>query len=182
MPGADGAGPVALKWLGFLAVLASASMAGFVVGGSYRARAAQLAQLRTLLNLLETEVAYAASALPGALERVASALDGPVARLPLEVAARLRSGEGLTPGDAWRQAAGLIYPRTALVRADLDIVLALAPHLGLTDREDQRRHLRLAAERLRVREEAAQDEQRTSERMWRYLGVLGGLALGLALL
>lgn len=173
---------MSFKALGFLVILGAASTAGFVVGGSFRARADQLSQLRSFLNLLETEVTYAASALPGALERVASALHGPIARLPLETAGLLRSGEGLTPGEAWRRAVETTYSRTALMRADVDIVLVLAPHLGLTDREDQRRHLRLAAERLRVREEAALNEQRTSERMWRYLGVLGGLALGLALL
>ncbi len=170
------------KAVGFLVVVVSASLAGMTVGHSYRARARQLTDLRVGLHLLETEVTFAASALPGALDRVARGLAAPVGDIFRGAAGLMRSGEGLAAGEAWETAARAVFPRTALEAGDLDVVLALAGYLGVTDREDQRRHIALAVERLRAREEAALAEQRTSERMWRYLGVLGGLALGVALL
>ncbi len=170
-----------LKAVGFAAIVAGASAAGTMVAGSYGARTRQLGQLRVALHLLESEVNYALGALPGALERVAAGVAPPVRSLFARAAARLRSGEGVSAGEAWEEAARGVFPATALESGDLDILLALSGHLGVTDRDDQLRHLRLAGERLRVKEEEARDEQRASERMWRYLGLLGGLALGIVL-
>lgn len=171
-----------LRLVGFLAIIACSAMAGNLVAASYGARTRQLSQVRTGLHLLESEIAYALGALPGALERIASGLAVPVRRFFERTAQSLRSGEGLSPGEAWETALRDVFPQTALVVGDLDVLLALSSHLGLTDRDDQRRHLRLAGDRLAVRETEARDEQRASEKMWRYLGVLGGLALGIVLL
>jgi len=173
---------VNLEIAGFLAVVGASTAAGNIVAGIYRARVRQLGHLRTALGLLETEITYAASALPAALERVAAGLEGPVADILARAAALVRSGEGLAPGEAWERAVREIYPATALRAEDIDPVLALGSHLGLTDRDDQRRHLRLAAERLEAREKAAREERSSAERMWRYLGLLGGLALAVAFL
>lgn len=171
-----------LKVAGFVALVASSSVAGNLVAASYRARVRQLGQLRVGLHLLESEVAYATEALPTALGRVAAGVASPVRRLFAAASDLLRSGQGLAAGDAWREAACRVFPETALEAADLEVILALSGYLGVTDRDDQVRHLRLASERLAAREQEAAAEQRASERMWRYLGVLGGLALGIAFL
>lgn len=173
---------VSLRLIGFVAVVAAGAAAGNLVAATYGARTRQLGQLRVGLHLLGTEVTYALGALPGALERVASGLTPPVADIFLRTAGLLRSGEGITPGEAWERALREVFPRTALDLGDLEVALALSGYLGVTDREDQLRHIGLALERLRVREDSARAEQSASERMWRYLGVLGGLALGVALL
>lgn len=173
---------MAAKAIGFLVVVIAASAAGSLVAASYRARARELTHLRLALHLLETEITYASSALPGALQRVAAGVPSPVRDIFLEAAAVMRSGQGVSAGDAWERAVREVFPLTALEAGDREILLALAGYLGVTDREDQRRHLALAAERLKAREELAQDERKTSERLWRYLGVLGGLALGVVFL
>jgi len=143
---------VVLKLIGFLAVVGASAAAGNIVAGTYRARVCQLGHLRTALSLLETEITYAASALPAALERAAGGIEPPVADIFTRAAALLRSGEGLAPGEAWERAVRGVYPVTALREEDTGAILALGGRLGLTDRDDQRRHLRLAAERLRARE------------------------------
>ncbi len=171
-----------LKLLGFAAVVAAGTVAGNLVAATYGARTRQLGQLRVGLHLLQSEVNYALGALPGALERVASGVAPPVRDAFSGTARLLRSGEGISAGEAWERAVRSAFPATALEVADLEVVLALSGYLGVTDRDDQMRHIGLAVERLRVREEEARDEQRASERMWRYLGLLGGLAIGVALL
>ncbi len=50
----------------------------------------------------------------------------------------------------------------------------LGAKLGLTDRDDQVKHLRLAVNQLRGEEELAKDEQQRYERMWKSLGLLMG--------
>jgi stage III sporulation protein AB len=167
---------------GLLLLVTATTAAGNVVAASYGARSRQIGQLRLALHLLESEVVYALGALPGALDRVAAGVSGPVKDIFGQAAALLRSGEGMSAGEAWEKAAWTVFPRSALVLGDLEVILALSGYLGVTDREDQRRHLGLAVERLRAREEEAAADQRTSERMWRYLGPLGGLALGIVLL
>lgn len=170
------------KLIGLAAVVLSATIAGNVVAAGYGARTRQLGQLRVGLHLLRSEVIYALGALPGALDRVAAGVSPPVAGIFRQAAALLRSREGVSAGEAWDRSVLAAFSQTALSAGDLEVVRALTGYLGQTDRDDQQRHLGLAVERLKVREDEARSDQQASERMWRYLGLLGGLALGLVLL
>ncbi len=171
-----------LRLFGFVAIVVASTLAGNLVAGSFSSRVKELGQLRTGLHLLGTEVKYAMSALPEAFTRVAQGVSLPVRRIFTEAAARLASGEGLTAGEAWEAAVRSVAWVTALDSGDVEVLLALAPYLGVTDREDQERHLLLVEDRLEAREAEAARDRAASERMWRYLGILGGLALGVALL
>ncbi len=173
---------VLLRLLGFVAVVVAGAVAGNLVAATYGARTRQLTQFRVGLHLLQSEVTYALGALPGALERVAFGVAPPVREVFGGTSRLLRSGEGLSAGEAWERVVRGAFPKTALEAADLEVVLALSGYLGVTDRDDQMRHLGLAVERLEVREEEARAEQQASERMWRYLGLLGGLAAAVVLL
>jgi stage III sporulation protein AB len=57
-----------------------------------------------------------------------------------------------------------------------EVMLQLGHVLGLSDRSDQVKHLRLAVSQLQAEEVDAREEQRKYEKMWKSLGVLiGGL-------
>jgi stage III sporulation protein AB len=63
---------------------------------------------------------------------------------------------------------------TACKKNEKDIMLLLGASLGVSDREDQLRYLRLAIAQLQAEEENAIEEQKRYEKMWRSLGVLAG--------
>ena len=56
--------------------------------------------------------------------------------------------------------------------AEQSALIRLGATLGISDREDQIKHLRLAMQQLKAEEDAARDDQARYEKMWKSLGVL----------
>lgn len=170
-----------LKLLGSGLIILASTAFGWMVAANYARRPTELRLCADGLELLETQIGYAATPLPEALPRVAAALRGPVARLFSLTARALASGRGLTAGEAWRAAIDRVWARTALTEADRDLLVALGPHLGASDREDQVKHLALARQRLTAACAEAEELAAREGKLWRNLGALAGLAIALVL-
>lgn len=168
-----------VKLWGGLMVLAAAGGFGYMVAESYARRPRELRQLIGSLQLLETEINYAATPLGEAMPRLASASGPPLDALFRRCRELLLEGGGITAGEAWRRSLEEVYERTSLQERDREILLSLGFSLGASDRADQLKHLRLAMSQLAVEEERAREEAARNVRMFRYLGLLGGLALWL---
>lgn len=155
---------------------------GFQIADRYRRRPTELRALQTALAVLVTEVEYGATPLPQALRSAARAAGPALGRLLAETAAGIEAGGGITPGEALNAALLVHLPATSLRPADGEVLQALAAVLGSSGRQDQVRHLKLALERLAGAEAAASEERSRYERMYRYVGLLSGLALVLILI
>ena len=171
-----------LKAAGVSLVVAAGFALGALAADRHRRRPRELAALRTALQVLLTEIDVGLTPLPEALERAGNAAEGPVRRLFAAAAARLRSGRGITGGDAWRAALISVGPDLALADEDRDILLGLSPCLGRSDRQDQRRHLQLAGARLEAAERQARDGWRDRYRVALYLGTLGAALVAVVML
>lgn len=173
--------PLILKLLGAVMVVVAFSVLGGVGAASLRERTITLRRAQAALEVLETEIGYLQTPLPSALTRVGKVTGGKVGCF-FSAAGRLLGESGFPADTSWREAFQELAATAPLTAEDSEILLALGNILGLSDRPDQSRHLRLARERLKAREaEALEDEARNS-RLYRYLGVLAGLALVLLLL
>ncbi|EXX86634.1 stage III sporulation protein AB, partial [Paenibacillus darwinianus] len=118
------------------------------------------------------EIGYGHTPLPAALDNAASGLHGPVPELFRDASLRLKSGDGLLFRECWEAALDGGWSRTALRQAERTSLVRLGSALGISDREDQIKHLRLAMLQLRTEEESAREEQSRYGKMWRSLGVL----------
>lgn len=170
------------KVLGAGLIIAACAGVGWQAAGNLARRPRELRALQVALGVLETEVAYGASPLPEALLHAAAAVEGSIGRLFARTAEYLSTGGGITPGDALRQALAEMAPDTALRAIDTETLVALSAVLGASDRKDQTRHLSLARQRLAGEEGRAAEERMRYERVYRYIGVLSGVALVLILL
>jgi len=171
-----------LKLIGALLTLLVPSWIGFRIAARYGRRPVELRAFQNGLAVLATEVEYGATPMPDALLSAARAAGGIAGAILADAAYRLLEGGGITPGEALRAALEQHREATCLTPADLEILTALTPVLGASDRRDQVRHLRLALERLVGAEAEAAEERRRYEPMYRYVGVLSGLALVLILI
>lgn len=162
-----------LKWVGAAMVLFAGTAYGFAKAARYARRPKELRQLGAALTTLESEIVFGMSPLPAAFERVASAAQRPVSLLFQEAAERMRDfGNEKTAGECWSEAVHALWPRTSLQEAEKASLISLAPTLGVTDRDDQAKHLRLARAQLLTEEEAAREEYARYGKMWRSLGAL----------
>ncbi len=166
-----------LTLAGAACVLAGSTGWGLLVARQLRRRPVELAALEAALELLRTEITYARSPLPEALRRSARGVGGPAARLLAGAAAALQHGGGEGGAAAWDAALAEAEPRSAWAPADIRALQDLGRALGVSDAEDQARHIALCVGRLKSGATQAEVLAERHARMWTYLGCLGGMAL-----
>lgn len=156
-------------------ILYGSSMVGFSIAKNYAERPRQLHALQTSIEILHTEIVYAATPLAEALRNTSRNTDKAVSTFLARVAGDIQS---LRPARlAWQEGLEELEAKSALLAQDIEVLRALGDIIGTSDREDQQRHLLLAARRLEALHQTAVNEAAKNERLWRYLGVLAGVVV-----
>ncbi|MEW6193326.1 MAG: stage III sporulation protein SpoIIIAB [Bacillota bacterium] len=169
-----------LKTLGAGMVILAGSLAGFRVGELYARRPRELKALVGALQLLQTQIGYAATPLREALLAVAEQASSRVMPFFRSAARHLDVQGGYTAAEAWEKAIQDVAAGMALREEDFGVLRDLGAALGSSDREDQVRHIGLALERLKAAAASADEDARRYVRLYNFLGF--GAGLGLAIL
>ncbi|AGB40508.1 stage III sporulation protein AB [Halobacteroides halobius DSM 5150] len=162
-----------MKLVGTILIIISSTGLGFVVARQFILRSKQLKQIKLALELLQTEISYGITPLPQAFEKIASELDAPVDNFFVEAREGLKAGQ--TAKDAWQQAVKKVISQTALGQTEEDVLLDFGCNLGQSTSDDQLRYLNLAQDHINNLHQEAITDQKEKVKLWRYLGVLGGL-------
>jgi len=163
----------------FLALFGGGVGIGWSAGERYRRRTRTLDAFRQAFLVFELEVLIRRVALPEVVDRLAA--EGPEELRIFfgELARRLADG-ARSFGEAWTSA--LVTIASILQEPDLRFLRAAGTTLGQGDIEHASRVFHRAEEELAHRiEEALADERRYVE-LYRTLGLLSGLALGILVL
>src|SRR5690606_19447272 len=80
--------------------------------------------------------------------------------------------EGPTMQESWRAAVKQHWRDTSMKAAEMGVLIRLGTTRGISDKEDQMKHLRIVLSQLKAEEESARDDQGRYEKMWKSLGVL----------
>lgn len=161
-----------IKLLGAILILFAGAMIGFQQAARFAERPRQLRQLAHALQRLETEIGYGHTPLPEALERTAEAVPQPLASILRKAASGVWDTEGLSLRDSWEQAIQSGWGATSMRSSEQAVLIRLGSTLGISDKEDQMKHIRLALLQLKAEEDAARDDQARYEKMWKSLGIL----------
>ncbi|MEB3101451.1 stage III sporulation protein SpoIIIAB [Ferviditalea candida] len=166
-----------LKLMGAALVLFAGAMAGFYQSWRLASRPRQIRGLIHALQVLETEIVYALTPLPEALRKLGRKTAAPVSGLFGQIGDRLEQEQGITLQEVWEFTALDYWKQTAMKETEREIVRQLGRTLGISDREDQVKHLHLAIRELQREEMTAIDEQKRYEKMWKSLGILAGVLI-----
>lgn len=161
-----------MSFVGAVLILIAGTLFGFQKAAGFAERPTQIRQLTHALQRLETEIDFAATPLPEALLRTAEGSPEPLAAMLRQVSAQVRRSEERSFSEVWEDAVTQHWRETSMGTAERGIVLRLGTTLGISDREDQLKHLKHAVVGLRSEEETARDDQRRYEKMWKSLGLL----------
>ncbi|MBB6692974.1 stage III sporulation protein AB [Cohnella xylanilytica] len=162
-----------IKLIGAVLVLFAGTMIGFAQAARFAERPKQIRSLLHALQRLETEIGYGQTPLPDALHRMSLAIPPPLSAMFAGIAAELRSGSGSTVGEVWEKALTAGWASTSMRAGEKEAMLRLGATLGGSGKEDQLKHVRLAALQLQSEEATAREEQQRYEKLCRSLGVLG---------
>jgi stage III sporulation protein AB len=136
----------------------------------------EIRRLIYMLQRLETEITFSQTPLVQALRRIAGRATHHDARFFRRLADDLAAQpEHLRT--IWQTVLQTEQVRGPLLPAELEVLAQLGESLGISDREDQMKHLHLAVSRLLALTEEARTEEQKFRAMWRSLGVLGGALL-----
>jgi stage III sporulation protein AB len=163
-----------IKFLGAVLILGAAAMFGFVQALHYARRPKQIRQMIGALQRMETEIVYALTPLPEAMLTLSKQMAEPLSSLFRITSERLRDTLVTSTREIWQQTVREVWKRSSMKQPEQEIALQLGNVLGITDRSDQIKHLRLAVSQLQAEEQESRDEQKRYETMWKSLGVLIG--------
>lgn len=163
-----------LKLIGAGIILISGTLAGFYQAQQFASRPRQIRELIVALQRLETEIGYGFTPLPEAFSRIGSSIKEPLKSFFLAAANHMAPEKGYTAEDSINKAIASHWERTSMKAAEREVLERLSGVLGTSDRQDQMKHLSLAAGQLKHEEVAAREDQAKYEKMSKSLGLLVG--------
>jgi len=162
------------KMLGVILIIGGCGCYGLISANRLRKRVEQLLNIRLALACLEKEINYLHTPLPAALSRAARGAAEPARSLFVGTSQDLQTRAGITINEAWQHNLRSFYQQTELNEQDLELLLVMAPQLGMSGGKEQVKLLTMVQEQLKVQE----DQARLEENNGRKLRVYGGFAFG----
>lgn len=148
--------------------------------GRLDGRVRDLRELSAGLDILQRELGWRLSPLPGALETAAAGVHGRAARFFTFCAQGAGELDGAPFRSLWQE--GLERCPLTLDREDRALVEQLGPILGRYDGDSQRQAVEGVVAGLARRREQAEEERRRLGRVYGVLGVTAGLFLTILLI
>ena len=166
-----------LEIIGAVIAVVAFSAIGYSFSQRFINRHRELLTFRMSLEILSSEIRYLKTPLPQAFEKIARRLDGPVSVFFAAAASKLDKGEGF-PYKIWAETLDENMPRSALVKADFSLLKQLGVALeGDADCLGQLRQIKLVEKEVNSVILEAAAEKNKNVRLWRYLGLLGGMGV-----
>jgi stage III sporulation protein AB len=170
------------KITGSVIVVLSCAFLGLVMSADIRKRPQQLRELQGMLQMFENQICYLSDVLTEAFERicrVSSSETGIFFRSTIE---NLNEEKSANASEAWRRAVTQNIKKTALNKEDEEVLLDFGKMLGSSDLEGQIKNIRLTQTKLSIQEKKAEDSRCKNEKMYKSLGLLGGIAVVIVLI
>ena len=171
-----------LKILGSIFIIASSTLIGFTIGTRYKNRYLNLVQLENCIRLLETEIIYHLNPIPLALENVHLKGNKKVSYIFLEIKELLLANSDINLSDCFREVLKANKDKLDLSHEDVEVLLTLGNVIGVSDRNDQLKHLKSSLVQINSSQKDAEFNMKKNENMYKRLGFLMGILVTLVLL
>lgn len=154
---------------------------GFSLANRCNERPRQIRQIISCVGSLKAYINYVSLPLSEALIKCTYGTHGAIAELFKRTAAIIEENGWMTPQEAIEQA---IKENNELVleKPELEVLAAFGANLGLTNREEQSTYLNLVQDQFIKIEADALKLRDQNSKMYRYLGICGGLAVVILLI
>ncbi|MCL2528128.1 MAG: stage III sporulation protein AB [Defluviitaleaceae bacterium] len=162
---------------GSLALIASCAAIGFYFAAQEGFRIKDLQEFKKALMILSSEIEHMRAPLPIACANIAKRTREPISTLFSDFAALLTDNEGETAYQLWAQALSLQKKRAHLAAEDWDVIEGFGKTLGYLDKQMQQSAITATVEYINEKTTSLQTQSEKNRRMYRSLGVIGGLLL-----
>lgn len=160
-----------------IAIVCCSSLLGFIFANTYVERTKLLNSMLSTLQMLETEIVYGATPIPILLKKIGNKSRKEIGSVFLTAADLLNQKQGQTFEEVWYSAVDSQIKNTSFDKEDIEILLSLGKNLGISNCEDQMKHIRLIQEELKRNYETSIIEQGKNVKLFKNLGFLLGLSI-----
>lgn len=171
-----------LKFTGSILVFLVCSYIGFQMASRCQARPRHLRQIISCLGSLRSYIVYASLPLHDAVAQCTNGIDGPVAIFFQKVADILKKETLLTPEEIIERVLNEMQGSLMLKSPEIEVLHVLGGNLGIMNCKEQDKYLSMVIEQLERFENEATRFRDLNTKMYRYLGICGGMAIVIILI
>jgi stage III sporulation protein AB len=167
--------------MGALVIGAAGAALGYYYSNLEKYRIQDLLEFKKAMLILSSEIEYMRTALPEAAGHIAHKTDNPVSDVFSCFAVLLENNGPNTSYQLWTQALERQKKRSFLAEEDWVALNGFGKTLGYLDKQMQLNAIRLTVDYIDAKVTLLQTGSGKNERMYRSLGVLGGLLVAVVL-
>ncbi|RNC29270.1 MAG: hypothetical protein AWM53_00623 [Candidatus Dichloromethanomonas elyunquensis] len=161
--------------IGYIGLIVGFGCLGLLKAMRIRKRPREIREFVQALTLLDTEIYWGATPLPGAFSVLKERTESPWKEFFGGLELCLRKGEN--SWTSWEKACKDHQRKTCLQDEEWGIIRGIGKGLGRSDRNEQHKILELAQKQLHNTDEKARLQVESKAKMWSYLGFLGGMVI-----
>lgn len=166
-----------LRYVGMGLVVFGCTALGMEMSSDRKKRIRDIRELQKILDLLEGEIGYAHASLPESFRQVSGRVKPPFSGFLAHMAEHMEAFLGDTLKEIFRQHVRDELEQTALQKDDLEDLIRFGEQLGYLDVKMQLTAIAFYREQLAQSCEQAQELYRNQSKLFRCLGIMGGLFL-----
>lgn len=168
---------LAIRIVGMIITLAASSALGMYLASRAVFRKHDLLEIRKALSILKSEIEFAASPLPEAMANIAARTTGPISDIAGHFAARLKNNDGETAYDLWLYSIESHKKSSFLTEEDTEVLGGFGKTLGYLDKQMQADSIKFTMDYIDTQVTEIQEGSQKNQRMYKSLGVIGGILL-----
>lgn len=171
-----------IKIIGCVVIVLASSGLGYMLGRRFKSRVKELGQIKTALQMFETEIAYSNTPLPDAFEIIYKKTGSPVNGIFKSMSGKLKEKTHSTVGEAFKCALKEVKDLLSINKDDVEILENFGNSLGCSDMDGQIKNFKMTINQIEIQEKRAEESRSKNERMYKNLGILAGLAIAIILM
>ena len=169
---------IAFRIMGMIFTIAASAALGFYLSNLGKFRLQDLQEIKKALLILRSEIEYVATPLPEAMANIGKRTSLPVSKIFNHFAENLRSNDsGDSAYHLWLAAIDAHKKETFLKDEDWEVVENFGKTLGYLDKQMQIETIKLTTDYINSQAAGLQEDNSKNQRMYRSLGLIGGVLL-----
>lgn len=170
-----------LKLIGGLAIIIATTSIGYVYSMVYEERVKQLRELQYALNILESEIIYSTTPIVDALKAAADNSKTAIGVMLVKISELLSQRSVSSIYDAYVKASKELKNQLYLEKEEKETIGSFVHSLGSADIEGQKKNFNITVKKLEGFEKKAEVSRDKNAKLYRYIGLFGGVLIVLLL-
>lgn len=171
-----------LKIIGSSIVLLVTTIGGFYYGNIESYRIYDLLEFKRALGILRSEVEFALTPLKEAFSNIANRVREPIRYMFLTLEKKLDSNSNEIISEIWRSSIEENVNKTYFSKEDIDEIIVFGKTLGYLDRGMQMQSIDILTEYIDEKIKQLDKTRIKNKKMYRSMGVLGGILIIIVLI